>query len=267
MLDQVRLHTRIHLKFLARSRVLLGFAILILLGTAIGFVPMVFLDTVSNRFDVLKALAEQLHDTARILTAGIGLLAIWSHRRQRSIKMVVTKPSPLEGWVASIVAAAAGAGIAAHAVVAAATFGLALYWGVPYEPGFLYVGVSRFVESMIVLAVLTALSAALHPIIAVLGVLFFSESTFTFLGTVLAGASEARHTNPAVALSLKALKGAYYVVPVSAPFHDKTAAVEQSLRVSTADWKYLIAACGYALLVTAVGYVMTVFVLRRRPLV
>jgi ABC-type transport system involved in multi-copper enzyme maturation permease subunit len=259
--------TQIHLKFLARSRVLLGFATLIVLGTAIGLVPALFLETTSNRFDVLKSVAEQLHGTAALITGGIGLLAIWSHRRQRSLKIVASKPSPLEGWVASIFAAAAMAGIAAHAAVAAATFGLSLYWGVPYESGFVYLAAMRFVESLILLAVLSALSSALHPVIAALIVMFFSESTFRFLGTFVAGATEAGRRSLGMRLSLKLLRALYYIAPAYAPFEHKTALVHESLRVAAVDWKYLAATCGYTLLASAVGFLVTVVVLRRRPLI
>lgn len=267
MFEHVRTHTSIHLTFLARSRVLLGFGALIVLGSSIGLVPALFFDTTANRFEVLKQVAHELHGTASLITSGLGLLALWSHRRQRTIKMVLTKPSPLEGWVASIFASAAMAGIAAHVIVAAATFGLSRYWGVPYEAGFLYLAVDRFVESMIALAFLTALGAAFHPVIATLVLLFFNESTFKFLGTIVAGASQAGQQSPFVRMSDRVLSVLYYLAPTFEPFNHKTQLVEYSLRVTGTDWKYVLAGAGYALLACAVGYMTTIVVLRRRPLV
>jgi hypothetical protein len=267
VLEHLRLHTRIHLKFLARSRVLLGFVILIAVGMAVSLVPALFLDTFSNRFEMLKGVALQLHGAARMLTAGIGLFVLWSHRRQRSIKMVTTKPSPLESWVGSVFLSAALAGLAAHAAVAAATYVLSLYWGLPYEIGFLYVAMDRFVESLIALGVLTALSAVLHPIIATLLVLFFNESMFESLGTILTGVSESGRGSPIAAVSMKILRTLYYVVPSYGPFNDKTEALERSLRVAFSDWKYLAASCGYTLLACAACYFVTLVVLRRRPLI
>ena len=51
------------------------------------------------------------------------------------------------------------------------------YWAVPYQNGFLYVAADYFVQSVIVLACLTAMSAIVHPVLAVLTVIVFNEST------------------------------------------------------------------------------------------
>src|SRR5205814_9289286 len=101
MLDHFAAHTVVHLKFLARSRVLLGFALLIVLGSSIGLVPAFFLSTTANRFELLKGVAQQLHGTAMVITAGLGLAILWSHRRARAIQLVARQPSAFAAWAAS----------------------------------------------------------------------------------------------------------------------------------------------------------------------
>src|SRR3954449_211227 len=96
----LRLHTAVHLKFLARNRVFHGFVLLIAIVLATGTVPaLLFLDSWS-RFVTLRALAQQLHQGAGLITAGIGLFVLWSHRGARSIKMIATAPVPFDAWVA-----------------------------------------------------------------------------------------------------------------------------------------------------------------------
>jgi hypothetical protein len=266
MLEHFCAHTVVHLKFLARSRILLGFGLLVLLVAGVGFVPALFIDTAFNRFEVIKGIASQLHDIARFMTGGIGLFVLWSHRRNRTIKMVATKPSPFGGWVASIFASAALVGLAVHAVVAVVTLALSLSWGVPYQIGFVYLAGDRFVDSLIILAVLTALGAAFHPILAVLTVAFFNESTFRYLGTTVAGALAAGYDSVLLRIAQPLLTALYYISPSFDPFANQTEAADRSLRIATIDWRYLAASAGYAVLVCACGYLMTLLVLRRRPL-
>jgi hypothetical protein len=264
--SHLRAHTIVHLKFLARSRLLFGFVLLITLWSAVGLVPAIFFGTTSNRFELLKAVAGQLHWLAAMITSGLGLVVLWSHRRARSIKMIATKPSPFEGWVASVFAAAALVGIAAHTAVALVTLALSLYWGVPYQPGFLYMAADGFVESLIALGLLTALSAAMHPVIATILVLFVSESTFRFIGTALTGASSAGMNSPLLTAGNWLMSAGYYISPSFGPFDRHTAALEASLRVTTSDLRYLGATLLYALLACAFGYVATLVALRRRSL-
>jgi hypothetical protein len=264
--EHFRAHLAVHLKFLSRSRVLLGFVILIVAGSSIAMLPALFFETSTNQFAVLKMAANHLHWSASMITSGLGLFALWSHRRTRTIKMVATKPSHFGGWVASIFVAAAAVGLAAHAAVATLTAVLSLYWGVPYQSGFLFIAADSFIESLVLLAFLTALGAALHPVLAVLAVFLFNEGTFGFLATILAGAANAGAAVPLAAVWQKIVTALYYVAPAFGPFDHKTEALHQSLRATTSDWRYLAASLAYAMLACAFGYVATIVFLRRQQL-
>jgi hypothetical protein len=267
MSNQMWLHLRVHLKFLARSRVLFGVAALVALGTSVGIVPALFFTTNANRFEILQNIAQGLHWVAAVVTGGIGLLIVWSHRRQRSIKMIATKPAPLEGWALSIFVTAALASMAAHALVAVAIFGLSWSWSVPYEIGFAYLAATQLFHSLILQAVLTALGTAMHPVISVLFIIFFSESTFRGLGTIVAGAIEAGRRSFALNALLKVLRVLYWLAPTYAPFTDRAEWLESSMRVPAGAWRVLLFAAGYTLLASAFGYLLTVTALRRRSLV
>ena len=261
MLSAVPLHTRVHLKFLARNRVFHGFLLLIALGMATGVVPGFTFSDSSSRFMTLRALAQQLHGAVAILTAGIGLLILWSHRSARSIKMVSTTPAPFPAWVASVFATAALAGVAAQAVIAALIAALSVYWNVPYQLGFLYIAMDRFAGSLIMLAFLTPLGAWMHPLLAVLMLLFFTS--FGSVRAMLEGADSGLVTSAAKA----AASALYYLVPTFDPFAGRTLVLRRSMRVSIVDWRYLGITFAYALLSLSFGYVSTIAVLRRRPMV
>lgn len=261
MLSAVPLHTRVHLKFLARNRVFHALVLLIVLGTATGIVPGFVLFDPSSRFMTLRALAQRLHGAVAILTAGVGLLILWSHRSSRSIKMVTTTPAPFPAWVASVFATAALAGAAAQAAIAALVAILSVYWNVPYQLGFLYLALERFADSMIMLAFLTPLGAWMHPLLAVLMLVFFTS--FGSLRAMLVGAEPGLFTSVATAVAT----ALYYLVPTFDPSAGRTLVLRRSMRVSIVDWRYLGITFSYALLALSFGYVSTIAILRRRPMV
>src|SRR5262249_1871588 len=172
MLDALTIHTRVHLRFLARNRVFHGFVLLIALGFGSIMIPSFVFGDASSRFVILRALADQLHRAVSFITAGIALLVIWSHRRARSIKMIATTPVPFPVWVASVFATAAVVGLTVQALIAAVVATLSILWNVPYQLGFLYIALNQFAASLIMLAFITALGAWMHPILAVLTLFF-----------------------------------------------------------------------------------------------
>ena len=70
------------------------------------------------------------------------------------------------------------------------------------------------------------------------------------------------------ASSTKAAANAlYYLVPAFDPFGGRTLVLRRSMRVSVSDWRYLGATSAYALLSLSFGYVATIAILRRKPMV
>ena len=266
VLEGLRAHTIVHLKFVTRSRVLVGFALLLLLLASVMLLPAIFIGTAANRFEMLKQVADQLHGIAATITAGLGLFVLWSHRRTRSIKLVATRPGAFDTWVASLFLVPVLFGVVAQAAVAAITFALSLYWDVPYQVGFLYVTVQWLAQSVIVLAYLTALGAVAHPVLAVLTLLFFNASTFQMLGVTFAGAIEAGYTSGFWRAAGAVVATLYYVAPTFSPLAEQTRIVNDTLRVAAIDWRYLGGILAYALLTTAFGFVTTLVLLRRRQL-
>ena len=266
MRDALRAHTIVHLKFVTRSRVLIGFASLVLLMASVMLLPAIFIGTAANRFELLKRVADQLHAVAALITAGLGLFVLWSHRRTRSIKLVATRPGSFDAWVASLFLVPAVFGVVAQAAVAAITFALSLYWEVPYQIGFVYVTVQWLAQSIIVLAYLTALGAVAHPVLAVLTLLFFNASTFHRLGVTLGGAIEAGYASGLARAAQAVVATLYYVAPTFSPLAEQTSVVNETLRVAAIDWRYLGGIVAYALLTTAFGFMTTLVLLRRRQL-
>jgi len=266
MLEQLLLNTRVHLRFFARNRLLLAFALVMLSFAALSMVPMVLYDTSANRFSLLQNVTGELTGFALVFTASLGLFALSSHLRARNVKMVLTKPCRPEVWLGSIFLAGALVGLVLHVGIAAVATILSVSWGIPLQPGIAFLAVDGFLRASIWLAVMTALTSALHPVIAVLVVMVVNEGVFYQLKFMLESAIAADGPGFWNTLARLACDTVYTLLPMTEPFSEKTEAVYGSWRTSAADWVVLAGSLGYAALVTMVLYLVALFVLRRREL-
>jgi hypothetical protein len=267
MLDQLLLNTRVHLRFYARNRLLLAFAIVLSGVFGLTMIPMVMMDTSANRFSLLQSITGQLGTFSMIFTASLGLFALSSHLRNRNVKMVLTKPCRPETWLASIFLSALLVGLALHGLIAVAGMGLSLFWSIPLQPGLAFVAIDGFLRSVILFSFVTMLTMAFHPVVAVLVVSVVNEETFYGLKYLIASAGAANGSGPWLTLASVLCDGVYMLLPMVQPLGDRTEGVYRSWRATGGDWLTLGGGCGYALLVTLFLYLLSLYLLRRKDLV
>ena len=266
MLDALRLHTVTHLRFYARSRLVLGLAVVIGALWSLGLVAFVLTESSGDRFDMLKLIASQLHSFAWFYTAAMGLFAFWWHTTQRTTTLVLTRPGHPELWLGSVFTSALLVAIAIHASGLLLTVALSLIWGIPLQAGFLWLSVDAVLESVIVVSVMTGLAAVLHPVLAILIVLLFSENAFYFLDLMLLSAMQGGNNTLWLTVLEYVVRGVHAVLPMLNPFAEQTQQVEQSLRVTGSDWKYLAGTAAYAVTVFGFWFLFADYRLRRRVL-
>jgi hypothetical protein len=254
--EDLRLHTIAHLRFYARNRLLLAFALLVGAIALLTLVPPLVYGTDTTRFNALKQLTTTLYWFASFMTAGLGLLAMWSHISTRSVKLVLTKPSSPGRWVAAILLSAFLVSVTLHAAVTAITFSLSVVWGVGYPIGFVFVALHSLCGTMVVLSFLTVLATFVHTVIA--GMLILRE----FIEAGFVG-----HRGGWLSALQAILAGVYAMMPMTNPFEQHLQGVYGSLRVSGADWGYLAASAAYSAGATLFFWVVSVAVLRRRTLI
>jgi hypothetical protein len=263
---QLWLHTVAHLRFYRRNRLLL---ILVLLTAGAMTLPLIpaMMESRGGRFDLLKTMANQLDWLVWISAAGLGLFATSSHLRDRSAKLIFTRPGRPEVWLLSIFVSAFLVALAAQTAAAIVTLVLSLVWDVPYQIGFLYLTLDTLAQTAIISALLTMLGVSMHPVVAVLFVVFFNERTLYGVEFMLNLSQESYKNSWWPAPLRWTVHGVRCVMPSLGPFSDKMSTVHTSLHVTLQDWQYLAAAGGYALLVSAFLYFLSAWSLRRRSLV
>ena len=266
MLDQLVSNTVVHLKFFARSRLLLALAAIVVAMTAIGIAPALLMSSTIGRFEQLRMLSSMFASTTLLLTSSLGLLAVAGHIRGRTVRMVLTRPCPPEVWLASIFIAGTAVIGGLHLLMAIATAGASLAWGVPYQTGFAFIAVDGFCRALIWFAWATALGVAFHPVVAALVALFFNEGMLYGVKFLVASSAQASGGSWPYAVMSRIADAIYVAVPMVKPFAQKTEAIYSSLRTVRTDWEVLFQIMGYTALAMAFFFCVSDVILRRRPL-
>jgi ABC-type transport system involved in multi-copper enzyme maturation permease subunit len=101
MTELLRANILADFAFFRRSRLLLAFMLLFLLLTGLQSLPPLFANSGVQSFNALQQIFSELNGFLLVLCACLGLFIISSHLRNRSLKMVFTKPCPPALWLLS----------------------------------------------------------------------------------------------------------------------------------------------------------------------
>jgi hypothetical protein len=103
MAEVLRANILAHFAFYRRSRLLMAFALAFLLLTGLSSLPALFNDDGVKTFNALQQIFSILNVFLLFLAGGLGLFIVSSHLRNRSLKMVFTKPCSPALWLASAI--------------------------------------------------------------------------------------------------------------------------------------------------------------------
>lgn len=264
MAELLKANILAHLTYYRRSRLLLAFMLVFLLITGLQSLPALFAHSGVQSLNTLQDLFSTLNFFLLVFAAGLGLFIVSSHLRNRSLKMVFTKPCSPALWLASAFVAAALATLLITGVVLSSAIVLSLIWHVPVRAGLVFIELDTFAASLGLIAYLMLLATLAHPAIAVICVLIFNASLF-YNGQVWAEATiRAGNTMWILRVLERLFHYLYVILPMIYPFSKNTEGIYASLRVMHGEWKYLLYSFGYALTLSAFCYFLALFALQRK---
>jgi|SRR5215831_14846215 len=266
MLDRLWVNIAVQMKFYRRNRLLLVVGLLFLLLSAISIIFSFVFGSTTGRFEIVRSVLTQAGTFAFLFVGGLSLFSISAHLRNRSLKMVLTKPCPPEIWLGSVYLSATLIAGALFAVIAGGTALLCWIWGIPIQSGFFLVALRGLSGALVASFYLGFLSVVMHPVMAVLLAVLLNEGVFYGLRFALLTAIRTTGGNPLLPVFEKATYLLYMTLPVFDPYAEKVAAAEASLRATPADWRVLLQAGGYTLTVGALFYCLSLFFLKRKNL-
>lgn len=264
MAELLRANVLANLAYYRRSRLLLAFALVFLLLTGLSSLPSFFGNSGVQNFNTLREIYSSMNGFLLFFAAGLGLFVISSHLRNRSLKMVFTKPCSPAVWLLSAFVSAVSVSVLLNLVVLTSAVILSLVWHLPVRAGLLFISLDTFVASVGLIAYLMLLATLAHPAIAVTFVLIFNADLF--YEAQMWAQSVIRSGNSSLALRLlgRLFHYLYLVLPMVHAFGKKTENIYSSLRVLHSEWRYPIFALGYAVVLAAFCYFLALFALQRK---
>ncbi len=250
--------------FYRRSRLLMAFGLAFLLLTGLSCLPQLFSDSGIDKFNTLRQVISQLNVFLLILSGGLSLFIVSSHLRNRSLKMVFTKPCSPAVWLLSVMLSAAAVSFLLNLVVLGSGLFLSLVWRVPVRAGLMFLAIDTFTVSLIVIAYMILLATVAHPAIAVTFVAIFNADLFYQFQTWTSAAIRSGKTHLGLRILERIFHFVYLVLPMYGAFGKQTGSVESSLRVEHGQWKYLVHSFGYALVFSIFCYLLALLTLQNK---
>lgn len=254
------------LRFFRRNRLLLVLGLLFLVVTAISCVFSLVGGSGTSRFDLLRSTVSELNEFAVLFSGGLALFLVSSHVRNRSLKMVFTRPCLPETWLAAGFAAVLSVSAILFAAILSGAVFFSLLWKVPFQSGFVLAALEAMGRSGVVAGFLFLLTLLVHPVVAVFLVVLFNEGTFYSLRFLLLTAIKTTGGNPILPFLEKGTYLVYIVLPSFSPYGERMESVHGSMRAAPADWKTLGSIWLYAVAACGLFYFLSVFALRRKTL-
>jgi len=264
MAELIKANIAAGLTYYRRSKLLLAFMLLFLLLTGLQSLPSIFMDSGVQSFNSLRQVISTLNGFLFILAAGMGLLIMSSHLRNRSLKMVFTKPCPPAVWLLSTFLSAALVSLLLNMVVLTGGIVLSLVWHFPVRVGLFFVSAQTFAISLGLISYLALLGTVMHPVLAAVVALIFNAELFYDFHLWTLGAIQSGYNHWALRALERVFHVFYIALPMLDPFDDKTANIHSSLRVLSNEWKYLLFSFGYALALSTFCYFVSLYALQRK---
>lgn len=263
----LRANVETNLVFYRRNRLLLAAALFIVLMMCLTSIPAIVFTSRTQHLDLIKIVLRQVTGFATLVTVGLGLMLVSQHIRDRSVKMVFTKPCLPEVWLLGSFVSAGLVALVLFSGGLLVSSVLFAVWGIPFQTGVLFIVLNEFFQALSLMAFATFLSVVFHPVMALFILLVLREELFYWLKVMLTGGIKALGEG-ALAAMLKLVKlfvdALYMLWPTFSPYEGKMERLSNSLRGSDADWTYLLLAVLYSVVLTATFFFLTGYVLKKK---
>jgi|HubBroStandDraft_6_1064221.scaffolds.fasta_scaffold11170_3 hypothetical protein len=251
-------------KFFRRSRLILAFVIVFVIITALSILPTLFGSSSFESFSTMQQIFAELRIFLLILCGGLGLFLVSFHLRDRSLKMVFTKPCSPANWLAGAMLSAAAVSFLLNALIFAVMVVLSYAWHLSVRPGLFFLAFESFVMSLVVISFMAMLASLIHPAVAVTVAIIFNGDLFYSFQQWAMESIAAGNKSLSMRVIEHIFHALYMFLPMYAPYSRHTDTVESTYRVELGQWKYLAFSLGYTLVFALFAYLIALLSLRRK---
>lgn len=253
-----------HFAYYRRSRLLLAFLLVFLVLTGLSCLPLFFTHSGVQGFNALHQVYSMLNWFLLLFVAGVSLFVISSHLRNRSLKMVFTKPCSPAVWLFSAFLSAVAVSFVLNLAILGGATLASLIWHLPVRAGLLFASTYAFTTSVGLIAYMMLLAAIVHPAIAVTFAVIFNASMFYNVNMWTESVIRSGNTNGVLRLLNHLFHYIYLALPIVHVADNKTDDILQSLHVPHGSWKYVLQSAGYTAALCLFCYSAALLALHRR---
>lgn len=264
MAELLKANILTHFAYYRRSRLLLAFLIVFLVLTFLFSLPLFFFGSGVKGFNALHQVYTTLNWFILLFTAGVGLFVISSHLRNRSLKIVFTKPCTPAVWLLSAFLSAVAVSFALNAVILGGSLLASLIWHLPVRTGLLFGSAYSFTTSVGLIAYMMLLATLVHPAIAVTFALVFNASLFYSTNLWTESVIRSGNSHGILRFLNHLFHSLYMTLPILHVSDDKTSGILDSLHVPHGSWKFLLYSAGYSAALSLFCYAVALLALQRR---
>jgi len=270
MIRKLKVSVLNNFRLYLRSRVLLLISIVLGVLLLIYFIPLVVSMSTSSRFNTIVEIVSFFNSLCSFYILSLFLIGIHSPMRDRSIKLIFTKPLLPEYWLLSNFASSLLVAVLLNFLVFLIAV-LALYlWSIPMQIGLVYILANNFFNLVVLLSFVLFVSMLINPVAAAILTLTFSDDFFYYLGSFIVGMKEVIEQRwlallaDAIHYSFELV---YFIIPISDLYSKEKGEIYQSLRVSGADWDNLVFTFVYAVVIFIFYFLLSSLLLKRKRLI
>jgi hypothetical protein len=237
-MKQVKALVRNQVRYVRRSRLFLFFAGMILIYFATSTLPWFFVQSASDHFRILKRVISSLTTSIYFLVVILGFMTVRKPLKDRTLKLIVTKPCSLWQWLTAIFVFGIGVGGLLYLGVALLGLVFFLVNGIPVQIGMFAVIAVSFARSVLVFSLAVLLTSFLHPLIAA-GILLFANQSLLYqmlqwsrLGMEWMESGVAQFGLGGLYYGVRVT---YLLIPSFAPFSSQLGDLMKSFRLQSGD--------------------------------
>ena len=270
MYNKLVINIKNNFKLYKRSKLLIVLSIIFFCFYGLTTLPTLFMTSASSRLLVISRILSSFNGFSTFFIIILMLVGIIHPIRNRSLKMIITKPCLPRTWLLSNYISAIFIFFFLNLIVYILISALFLLWNIPFQWGLVFIFIHRFFHAVILLSYITLLAVAIGTWGAVVFGIILTEGFFFYFSNMFLALKESVSNNIGKIILLifqKIFYFIYLILPVSEPFSKETGPIYRSLRVTSSDWKYLLFTMLYAILISRFLYLLSVVFLNKKRLI
>lgn len=270
MYNKLIINIKNNLKLYKRSKLLIVLGIIFFCFYGLITLPTLFMASSSSKLNVILKILNSFNGFSTIFLVILMLVGLISPIKNRSLKMIITKPCLPEIWLLSNYISAIFIAFLLNLVIFLIVSGLFLLWDMPFQWGLVYIFLHRFFQAIVLLSYITLLALAVDTWGAVVFGIFLTERFFFFFSNMFLALKDSVTNNFGKGILLvfqKIFYFIYFLLPVSEPYSKETGTVSRSLRLVSSDWKYLAFSLLYTILISVFLYLLSAEFLNKKRLI